>query len=339
MGVNAAVRMADFLYIVGACRETGDGDLTTGIGGIGTGYQRGAGAVAVNAELPSGQVLAILRSLGQTQVAQIRRIESEVGIDIAGGCAVKADTGLVRRTGHIPDVIGGICGRGNILGCLKDRGLRNGSGLVDVKIVAALEEFRSASIAETPVGEYTVAVIDRGFISGEGDVRCVGAGTAGKAGAFHCALNIGHQGVVVGRKVGNSRYTGIVKDIACSTALIGRFQCEGAGISQAADDLIDQELSSHTERDVGIGIPTYIEDADGIIPHLITVQKDQTDSITSGFGKAIPYVAAGGVAAAGQSNIPVNGVTRGAGCVIAPGFNAVERIICIGDISVGSTIS
>ena len=74
MGVNAAVRMADFLYVVGACREAGNGNLTTGIGGIGTGYQRGAGAVAVNAELPSGQVFAILRSLGQTQVASIQGV-------------------------------------------------------------------------------------------------------------------------------------------------------------------------------------------------------------------------------------------------------------------------
>ena len=322
--------MADFLYIVGACREAGNGNLTTGIGGIGTGYQRGAGAVAVNAELPSGQVLAILRSLGQTQVAQIRRIESEVGIDIAGGCAVKADTGLVRRTGHIPDVIGGICGRGYILGCLEDSRLGNGSGLIDVQIVAALVELCTIAICKTPTGENTVAVIDRGFISGEGDVRCIGTGTASKAGAFHCALNIGHQGVVVGRKVGNSRYTGIIEDIACSSTLVGRVKGEGGGVSQTTDDLIDQELGSHAEGDVGVRVSFDTEDAIGIIPHLITVQQDQTDSFPSLYRQRVPDITAGRTVAAIKGDIPVNRVAGCTGTVIAPWLNTVDGIVCIG---------
>ena len=144
----------------------------------------------IDTKAPVGKILTILRSLGQAECAKRRGLQLEIGIEIAVRGACQGDGGLVGRAGHIPDVIGGVGGRRNILGCLKDRGLRNGSSLVDVQVVAALVEFRSASIAETPFGEYTVAVIDRGFISGQGDGGRIGTGAAGETGTLQCALNI-----------------------------------------------------------------------------------------------------------------------------------------------------
>ena len=142
--------MADLFDIVSTGLQTGDGDLTTGIGRMRTGHQRGAGAVAVNAKLPTGQILAILRSLGQIKTTQIRGIEPEIGIQIAVGCTGQGDGCLVGRTRHIPDVIGVVSGRGYILCGLEDCGLGNGSDLVDVQIVAALIEFSTIAITETP---------------------------------------------------------------------------------------------------------------------------------------------------------------------------------------------
>ena len=279
--IDAAVCMPQLLDVVSTCRQACDGDLATAVCGIRTSNQRGTGAVAVDAEAPVGKVLSVFRGLGLIEVAQIGRIESEVGIEIAIGGAGQRDGSLVGRTRHVPDVISGICSRGYILGSFENRRLGNGSSLVDVQIVAALIELSTITIGETPFREDSITVIDRGFISGEGDVRCIGAGTAGEAGSLHCALNIRHQSIIIGRKVGNCSSTGIVEDVTSCAALIGRVQCKGCWITQTADDLIDQELGCYTERDVGIGIPFYIKDTDGIVPHLIAIQQDQTDGFPS----------------------------------------------------------
>ena len=250
--IDAAVRMAQFLDIVSTRRQAGNGDLTTGVGGIGTGNQRGTGTIAVDTKAPICKVFSIFRSLGQTEVTQIGRIETEVGIDTARGCTCQRDGGLIGRTRHIPDVIGRIGSRGYILRCGKNRGLRNGSGLIDVQIVAALVELSAVAIRKVPVRENTVTVVNSGFISGESDIGCIGTGTAGETGPSQCALNIGHQDVVIGRKIGNCCNTGIVEDVTCGTTLIGGVQRKGGRITQTTHDLIDQELGCHPERDIGI---------------------------------------------------------------------------------------
>ena len=66
--------MSGFFYIVGAGNQAGHRDFATGIGGMRTGYQGGASAIAVDTELPAGQILAILRSLGQTQVTSVQGV-------------------------------------------------------------------------------------------------------------------------------------------------------------------------------------------------------------------------------------------------------------------------
>ena len=74
LSAYAAVRVANLLNIVGAGEQAGDGDLTTGIGGMRSGYQGRTGGVRVDTELPAFYVLTILGSLGQTQIATIQLI-------------------------------------------------------------------------------------------------------------------------------------------------------------------------------------------------------------------------------------------------------------------------
>lgn len=96
--IDATVRMAQFLDIVSTRRQTGNRDLTTGVGGIGTGNQRGAGTIAVDTKAPICKVFSIFRGLAQTEVTQIGRIETEVGVDTARGCTCQRDGSLIGRT-------------------------------------------------------------------------------------------------------------------------------------------------------------------------------------------------------------------------------------------------
>ena len=66
--------MTDFLYVVGSGIQAGNGDFTTGIGGMRTGHQRSTGRVRINTELPTFQVLAIFRCLVQGQAASVQFI-------------------------------------------------------------------------------------------------------------------------------------------------------------------------------------------------------------------------------------------------------------------------
>ena len=71
-----------------------------------------------------------------------------------------------------------------------------------------------------------------------------------------------------------------------------------------------------------------------MVPHLIAVEKNQANGFPPGCGQSVPHIAAGGAAASIQRHLSVNGVAGGAGSKTAPWFNAVERIIRIGNTAV-----
>ena len=63
-GVDGAVRMPDFLDIIGASSQIRHRDFAIGIGSMRARHQRSASTVAVNPKLPAGQVLSIFRCFG-----------------------------------------------------------------------------------------------------------------------------------------------------------------------------------------------------------------------------------------------------------------------------------
>ena len=71
---DCTVSVTDFLDVVGAGKQAGDGNLTTVVGGVRTGYQGCAGRVRIDTELPSLQILTILRGFGQGQTAGVQLI-------------------------------------------------------------------------------------------------------------------------------------------------------------------------------------------------------------------------------------------------------------------------
>ena len=79
---------------------------------------------------------------------------------------------------------------------------------------------------------------------------------------------------------------------------------------------------------------TTCSNADGMIPHLIAVEKNQANGSPPSGRQSIPYIAAGGTAAAIQSYLPINGVARGACSVAAPWLNTVQRVVRIGNTAV-----
>ena len=68
-----------------------------------------------------------------------------------------------------------------------------------------------------------------------------------------------------------------------------------------------------------------------MVPLLVAVEQDQANGLPPCRGQRIPDVAAGGAAAAVQGHIPVNGIAGGAGPVVPPGLNAVQRLIRMGN--------
>ena len=208
------------------------------------------------------------------------------------------------------------------------------SGLGNVQRVAGLIELNAALIGEAEVRQYTVGVINADLLAVHLDHRRRTAGAAGKAGNFQCCLDIADQTVIVRGKVRNCRNTGIVEDVTCCAAFVGRLQLEGFRISEAADDLIDQKLGCNTKRHIGVGIFPCGGNTDGMIPHLIAVKQDQTNGLTSCSGHRIPNGTAGSTAAAIQGYVTVNGVTRGTGTIVTPGLNTVQRIVRIGNVTV-----
>ena len=171
------------------------------------------------------------------------------------------------------------------------------TGLGNVQRVAGLIELDTALIGEAEVRQYTVGVIYADLLAVHLDHRRRTAGAAGKAGNFQCCLDIADQTVIVRSKVGYCIDTCIIEDIAFCSALIGGLQLECIRISEATDDLINQELSRDSKRDIWIGIFSGSCDTNRMIPHLIAVQKNQTNGLTSCSGHRIPNGTAGSTAA------------------------------------------
>ena len=107
--------MANLLNVVGTGFQTGDGDLTTGISGMGARHKGCAGTVAVDTKLPSGEVLTILGGLSKTEVTGVQLIgEAHRGRAACGdGNLLRVGTGAIVqridaavRMAQLLDVVG-----------------------------------------------------------------------------------------------------------------------------------------------------------------------------------------------------------------------------------------
>ena len=157
------------------------------------------------------------------------------------------------------------------------------------------------------------------------------AGAAAEAGDGFRRLNGPDQIVIAGSEAGQRGRPGVVEHIPGGAAFVGAVAVEAVGVPQAADDFINQHLSCHPQRHIGIAVPLGGGDADGMVPLLVAVEQDQANGLPPCRGQRIPDIAAGGAAAAIQGHIPVNRVAGGAGPVVSPGLNAVQRLIRMGN--------
>ena len=323
--------MPDFLHIVSAGGKTGDGNLAAGVCTVRPGNQGGAGRIGVDSKPPAGQVLAVLCGFRQADIAQRGSLDFEIAIETAASRIVQRNGCLIAGAGHIPDVVTGIGGRGDIPGCGEYRGLGNIAGFCDVQRVAAFAEAGSVSVGKTEIGQYPVGIVGAAGIPGELNGGSTAAGTAAEAGnGFRC-LNGPDQIVIAGSEAGQRGRPGVVEHIPGGAALVGAVAVEAVGVPQAADDFINQYLSCHPQGHIGIAVPLGGGDADGMVPLLVAVEQDQANGLPPCRGQRIPDVAAGGAAAAVQGHIPVNGIAGGAGPVVPPGLYAVQRFIRMGN--------
>ena len=329
-GIDGTVRMAQLLNVVGSRGQAGDGNLTAAVRGVGPGYQRGAGRIGVNAKPPAGEVLSVLGGFGQPDGSLGWGFQLKVGVEISTGSTAQGNGCLVAGAGHIPEVIGGTGGRGQIPGSLEHRGLGDGSGLGDFQGAAAFTETGPAAIGETEIGQHPVGIRHGCGCTVQGDGGRIAHGRGSKAGNLLCCLDVTDQGVIVGGKPGHRGFPRIVKHVPGGSALIFVVSLKGAGVSQSTDNLVDEELGGNSQGDVGIAVLPGSRDADGVIPHLVTVKKDKANGFPAGCRHSIPDIAAGSASAAAEGHILVNGVAGGAGSIIAPGLDAVQGIVRVG---------
>lgn len=79
--VDTGIRMPQLLNVVSTRRQPGHGNLAAGIGGMGARDQAGAGRIGIDAEPPTGQVLAVLRSFCQADITHLRNgFQRKIGI-------------------------------------------------------------------------------------------------------------------------------------------------------------------------------------------------------------------------------------------------------------------
>ena len=147
-------------------------------------------------------------------------------------------------------------------------------------------------------------------------------------------MNRVYQSVILGRKIRHAGFPCVVEDIARGAARIHGIALECGRVAQTADDLINKELGSDPQGDIGVAVFFRGGHADRVIPHPVTVQENQANGLPVIFRHGVPHIAARRAAAAIQSHAPVNGVPGGAGAVAAPGFNAVQRFVRIGNAAV-----
>ena len=327
--------MSQLLDVVSPRRQTGSGNLAATIGGMRAGYQFHTGSIRIDTEFPSGEILSILGGFGQADTSRPwSGFQLEVGIEAACGRSVQRYRRLVAGTGHIPDSVCGVERGGQIPGCLIYRGLGDIPGLGNIQRIPALVKFRAIPIREGKVGQNAVAVRHRGFLPCQGDGGRAADGSAGKAGYLLRRLNCVHQSVILGRKIRHAGFPCVVENIPGGAARIHGIALECGRVTQAADDLINKELGSDPQGNIGVAVFFRGGHADRVIPHLVTVQENQANGLPVIFRHGVPHIAARGTAAAIQSHAPVNGVPGGAGAVAAPGFNAVQRFVRIGNAAV-----
>ena len=332
---DGAVRMSQLLDVVSPRRQTGSGNLAAIVSGMRAGYQFRTGGIRIDTEFPSGEVLSILGGFGQADTSRPwSGFQLEVGIEAACGRGVQRYRRLVAGTGHIPDSVCGVRCGGQIPGRFVYRRLGDIPGLGDVQRVPALVKFRTIPIRKGKVGQDAVAVRYCGFLPCQGDGGGAADGSAGKAGYLLCPLNCVYQSVIFGRKIRNAGFPCVVKDIARGAARIHGIALECGRVTQAADDLINKELGSDPQGDIGVAVFFRGGHADRVIPHLVTVQENQANGLPVIFRHGVPHIAARRAAAAIQSHAPVNGVSGGTGAVAAPWFNAVQRFVRIGNTAI-----
>ena len=250
--VDGAVGVPLFCHIVGAGGKPSNGNLAAAVGGGRPRRKAGAGRIGIHAKPPAGEILPVLRGLGQADCSRIRGFQFEIGVQAAAGSASQGYRCLITGTRHIPNVIGGVGSGGQIPGSPIHSGGRNRSRLRDVQSAAALVELRTAAVRESEVGENTVAVVDTGFFSCQADGRSAAAGCGSETGNFLCRLNIGHQGVIIAGEVCDRCHTSIVEDISSRSAFIGGVQRECTGVTQTTDNLINEELGGNPQGYIGI---------------------------------------------------------------------------------------
>lgn len=69
--IDGTVCMPQFLNVVGTRCLTGDGDLAAGISGMRPRNQRGTGRIRIDSELPAGEILPVLCSFRQADIAHL----------------------------------------------------------------------------------------------------------------------------------------------------------------------------------------------------------------------------------------------------------------------------
>ena len=329
--------MSQLLDVISPRRQTGGGNPAAIVSGMRAGYQLRTGGIRIDTEFPSGEVLSILGGFGQADTSRPwSGLQLKVGIEAARGRSVQRYRCLVAGAGHIPDSVCGVERGGQIPGCLIYRGLGDIPGLGDIQRIPALVKLRTIPIREGKVGQDAVAVRHRGFLPRQGDGGRAADGSAGKAGYLLRRMNRVYQSVILGRKIRHAGFPRIVKYIARGAARIHGIAFECGRVTQTADDLVNKELGGDPQGDIGVTVLFRGGHADGVIPHLVTVQENQANGLPVIFRHGVPHIAARGTAAAIQSHAPVNGVSGGTGAVAAPWFNAVQRFVRIGNTAIPS---
>ena len=146
--IDGTVGMTQFLHIVSASGQPGNGNLAVAICGVRPCRKAGAGRIGIHAKPPAGEILSVLGGFRQADGSRIRGFQLEIGIQAAAGSAGQRYCRLIAGTRHIPHIVGGICGRRQIPGSPIHSGGRNRSRLRDVQSAAALVELRTVSICE-----------------------------------------------------------------------------------------------------------------------------------------------------------------------------------------------
>ena len=329
--------MSQLLDVISPRRQTGGGNPAAIVSGMRAGYQLRTGGIRIDTEFPSGEVLSILGGFGQADTSRPwSGLQLKVGIEAARGRSVQRYRCLVAGAGHIPDSVCGVGRGGQVPGCLIYRGPGDIPGLGDIQRIPALVKFRTIPIRKGKVGQDAVAVRHRGFLPCQGDGGRTADGSAGKAGYLLCRLNCVHQSVILGRKIRHAGFPRVVEDIPGCAAHIHGIALECGRVTQAADDLINKELGSDPQGNIGVAVFFRGGHADRVIPHPVTVQENQANGLPVIFRHGVPHIAARRAAAAIQCHTPVNGVSGGTGAVAAPWFNAVQRFVRIGNTAIPS---